>query len=74
MTEVVWAQGSADLKGRRNEMEYVLKLGVFFMILVGATKMEPIVVGFMLVLYVVPVLLGFAVLAWIADKLEEKWH
>jgi hypothetical protein len=53
-------------------MEYILKAGVFFLATVGVTKMEPIVVGFMLVLYVVPVLLGFAVLAWVAEKLEEK--
>jgi hypothetical protein len=53
-------------------MEYILKVSVFFLILVGATGMEPIVVGFMLVLYVVPVLLGFAVLAWIAENLEDR--
>jgi hypothetical protein len=34
--------------------------------------MEPIVVGFMLVLYVVPVLFGFAALAAIADYLENR--
>jgi hypothetical protein len=53
-------------------MEYILKAGVFFLATIGATGMEPIVVGFMLVLYVVPVLLGFAVLAWIAEKLEDR--
>jgi len=53
-------------------MEYILKATVFFLATVGATKMEPIEVGFMLVLYVLPVLVVFAVMAAIAKYLEGK--
>jgi hypothetical protein len=53
-------------------MEYLLKAGVFFLATIGATGMEPIETGFMLVLYVVPVLILFAVMAGIADYMENR--
>jgi len=53
-------------------MEYILKAGVVFLVTLGTTKMEPLTVGFMLVLYVVPVLIFFAALAAIADAVESR--
>ena len=53
-------------------MEYVVKSVVVYLFMIGATKMEPIEVGFMLVLYVAPVLVLFAVLSGIADYMEGK--
>lgn len=52
-------------------MEYIIKVGVIFLFLIGVTNMEPIVVAFMLVVYVAPVLLIFAALAALADWLEK---
>jgi hypothetical protein len=53
-------------------MEHILKAGVVFLVTLGTTKMEPLTVGFMLVLYVVPVLIFFAALAAIADAVESR--
>lgn len=54
-------------------MEYIIKALIVYLVLIGATNMEPIVVAFMLTLYVAPVLLVFAALAALADFIEKRF-